>query len=141
MSSFVIDQPLPVMESKESDQWSSEICDCTDDMADYLCVCACVCVITFVCVYLYVRVLVCVSLKFIVYVSVFSRLVLHSLWPGCFGFWCCPCHACIHTREYGQCLCLPLLDIFGIIPPVTMSMRVSMRQRYGIKVSTFRVGC
>uniref|UniRef100_A0A8C8CCP2 Plac8 onzin related protein 2 n=1 Tax=Oncorhynchus tshawytscha TaxID=74940 RepID=A0A8C8CCP2_ONCTS len=52
---------------------------------------------------------------------------------GCFGFWCCPCHACIHTREYGQCLCLPLLDIFGIIPPVTMSMRVSMRQRYGIK--------
>uniref|UniRef100_A0A8C7ITS1 Plac8 onzin related protein 2 n=1 Tax=Oncorhynchus kisutch TaxID=8019 RepID=A0A8C7ITS1_ONCKI len=81
MPSFVIDQPLPVMESKD----------------------------------------------------VFSRLVLHSLWPGCFGFWCCPCHACILTREYGQCLCLPLLDIFGIIPPVTMSMRVSMRQRYGIK--------
>ncbi|KAM9499546.1 cornifelin homolog B-like [Salvelinus alpinus] len=86
MPSFVIDQPLPVMESKESDQWSSGICDCTDDMADC-----------------------------------------------CFGLWCCPCHACIHTREYGQCLCLPLLDIFGIIPPVTMSMRVSMRQRYGIK--------
>ncbi|CAB1316169.1 unnamed protein product [Coregonus sp. 'balchen'] len=86
MPTFVIDQPLPVMESKESDQWSSGICDCTDDMADC-----------------------------------------------CFGCWCCPCHACIHSREYGQCLCLPLLDIFGIIPPITMSMRVSMRQRYGIK--------
>ncbi|CAB1332893.1 unnamed protein product, partial [Coregonus sp. 'balchen'] len=76
---------MPVM---ESDQWSSGICDCTDDMAD------CVC---------------------------------------CFGCWCCPFHACIHARQNGQCLCLPLLDIFGIIPPVTMSISVSMRQCYSIK--------
>ncbi|XP_035482851.1 cornifelin homolog B [Scophthalmus maximus] len=51
----------------------------------------------------------------------------------CFAFWCCPCFACKISRDYGQCLCLPLLDTFGCIPPVTMSMRVSMRQRYGIK--------
>ncbi|XP_054482478.1 cornifelin homolog B [Anoplopoma fimbria] len=51
----------------------------------------------------------------------------------CFAFWCCPCFACITTKRYGQCVCLPLLDIFGIIPPINMSMRVSMRQRYGIK--------
>ncbi|XP_029924821.1 cornifelin homolog B-like [Myripristis murdjan] len=53
----------------------------------------------------------------------------------CLAFWCCPCFACKTTRTYGQCLCLPLLDIFGCIPPVTMSMRLSMRQRYGIKGS------
>ncbi|KAM3868521.1 cornifelin homolog B-like [Diretmus argenteus] len=51
----------------------------------------------------------------------------------CFGLWCCPCHACKTTKAYGQCLCLPLLDIFGLIPPVTMTIRVSLRQRYGIK--------
>ncbi|XP_078138612.1 cornifelin homolog B-like [Centroberyx gerrardi] len=51
----------------------------------------------------------------------------------CFAFWCCPCYACKTTKEYGQCLCLPLLDVFGCIPPITMTMRVSMRERYGIK--------
>uniref|UniRef100_A0A7N8WNM9 Plac8 onzin related protein 2 n=1 Tax=Mastacembelus armatus TaxID=205130 RepID=A0A7N8WNM9_9TELE len=51
----------------------------------------------------------------------------------CFAFWCCPCFACVTTKKYGECLCLPLLDIYGVIPPITMSMRVSMRQRYGIK--------
>ncbi|XP_034407018.1 cornifelin homolog B isoform X2 [Cyclopterus lumpus] len=51
----------------------------------------------------------------------------------CFAFWCCPCFACMTTKRYGQCLCLPLLDTFGFIPPINMSMRVSMRQRYGIK--------
>ncbi|XP_038564914.1 cornifelin homolog B-like [Micropterus salmoides] len=52
----------------------------------------------------------------------------------CFAFWCSCCFACKTSKKYGQCLCLPLLEIFGgIIPPVTMAMRVSMRQRYGIK--------
>ncbi|KAJ8275420.1 hypothetical protein COCON_G00071720 [Conger conger] len=51
----------------------------------------------------------------------------------CFVFWCCPCFACKTTREYGQCLCLPLLDICGIVPPITFAMRVSLRERYGIK--------
>ncbi|KAF7643402.1 hypothetical protein LDENG_00240330 [Lucifuga dentata] len=53
----------------------------------------------------------------------------------CFAFWCCPCFACKVSKSYGQCLCLPLLDICGLIPPVSMSMRVSMRQRYGIRGS------
>ncbi|XP_029925588.1 cornifelin homolog B-like [Myripristis murdjan] len=56
----------------------------------------------------------------------------------CFAFWCCPCFACKISKEYGQCLCLPLLDIFGCIPPVTMTMRVSMRERYGIKGTMLR---
>ncbi|NP_001290786.1 cornifelin homolog B-like [Esox lucius] len=93
MTSFVIKQPGPIMESKESNQWSSGICDCTNDMAGC-----------------------------------------------CFACWCGPCHACLHSREYGECLCLPLLDMFGFVPPITMSMRVSMRQRYGIK-GTFCNDC
>ncbi|KAM9332236.1 cornifelin homolog B-like [Pholidichthys leucotaenia] len=58
----------------------------------------------------------------------------------CFAFWCFPCFACKTSREYGECLCLPLLDGFGLIPPITMSMRVSMRQRYGIR-GTMCVDC
>ncbi|CAI5642417.1 unnamed protein product [Oreochromis niloticus] len=52
----------------------------------------------------------------------------------CFAFWCCPCFACRTTKQFGQCLCLPLLDVFGCVHPITMSIRVSLRQRYGIKV-------
>uniref|UniRef100_A0A8D0D648 Plac8 onzin related protein 2 n=1 Tax=Sander lucioperca TaxID=283035 RepID=A0A8D0D648_SANLU len=67
----------------------------------------------------------------------------------CFAFWCCPCFACRTTKQFGQCLCLPLLDVFGCIRPITMSMRVSVRQHYGIKgslcsdclCSTFCVPC
>ncbi|KAI1898573.1 hypothetical protein AGOR_G00073740 [Albula goreensis] len=55
----------------------------------------------------------------------------------CFAFWCFPCFACKTAREYGECLCLPLLDSFGFIPPITLSMRVSMRQRYGIMGTIF----
>ncbi|KAM6907008.1 cornifelin homolog B-like [Xenentodon cancila] len=52
----------------------------------------------------------------------------------CFACWCCPCFACKTSKDYGEPLCLPLLEIFGwCIPPITMSMRVSMRERYGIK--------
>ncbi|KAG7330365.1 hypothetical protein KOW79_006587 [Hemibagrus wyckioides] len=50
----------------------------------------------------------------------------------CFSVWCFPCFACITARDHGECLCLPLLDIFGLIPPATLSMRVSTRKRYGI---------
>ncbi|KAK7925278.1 hypothetical protein WMY93_007588 [Mugilogobius chulae] len=84
---MVVRQPQPMMVSQESDEWSSGICDCTQDMPEC-----------------------------------------------CLAFWCCPCFACRTTKRYGQCLCLPLLDMFGGIPlPITMSMRVSMRHRYGIK--------
>uniref|UniRef100_A0A3Q4BGR2 Uncharacterized protein n=1 Tax=Mola mola TaxID=94237 RepID=A0A3Q4BGR2_MOLML len=51
----------------------------------------------------------------------------------CFAFWCFPCFACITARDAGECLCLPLLDSFGAIPPITTALRVSIRQRYGIE--------
>ncbi|MBN3310655.1 PL8L1 protein, partial [Amia calva] len=50
----------------------------------------------------------------------------------CFSFWCFPCFACKTTRDYGECLCLPILDMFNCIPPVGLSLRVGTRQRYGI---------
>lgn len=55
---------------------------------------------------------------------------------GCLAFWCFPCFACKTAHEAGECLCLPLLDSFGAIPPITLAMRVSIRQRYGIEVQT-----
>ncbi|KAM9788629.1 cornifelin homolog B-like [Neosynchiropus ocellatus] len=51
----------------------------------------------------------------------------------CMAFWCCPCFACMVSKRYGECLCLPLIDMWGFIPPINMSMRVSMRERYGIR--------
>ncbi|XP_030602910.1 cornifelin-like [Archocentrus centrarchus] len=50
----------------------------------------------------------------------------------CFAYWCFPCFACKTSRDYGEHLCLPLADWFGFIPPATMSLRASMRHRYGI---------
>ncbi|KAG9274507.1 hypothetical protein AMEX_G11432 [Astyanax mexicanus] len=52
----------------------------------------------------------------------------------CFGFWCLPCFACSTSKKFGECLCLPLLEL-GFIPPITLAMRSSMRQRYGIEGS------
>ncbi|XP_064786834.1 placenta-specific gene 8 protein-like [Oncorhynchus masou masou] len=61
----------------------------------------------------------------------------------CFAFWCFPCFACTTTSEFGECFCLPMLDglwsstqLVGVptcIPPVSMSMRVAVRTRYGIQ--------
>uniref|UniRef100_A0A673I9B8 Plac8 onzin related protein 5 n=1 Tax=Sinocyclocheilus rhinocerous TaxID=307959 RepID=A0A673I9B8_9TELE len=62
----------------------------------------------------------------------FSSL-MEVLFVGCFSFWCFPCFACATARKHGECLCLPLLDGFGCIPPITMAMRVSVRNRYGIQ--------
>ncbi|XP_042338963.1 cornifelin homolog B-like [Plectropomus leopardus] len=56
----------------------------------------------------------------------------------CFACWCCPCFACKTSRRYGQCLCLPLLDVLSCVRPITMSMRVSVRQLYGIRGSVCR---
>ncbi|TMS14201.1 cornifelin homolog B [Larimichthys crocea] len=53
----------------------------------------------------------------------------------CCVFWCCPCFACKTSKALGQCLCLPLLDVCGCARPITMSMRVSVRHRYGIRGS------
>ncbi|XP_030635124.1 cornifelin homolog A-like [Chanos chanos] len=55
----------------------------------------------------------------------------------CCGFWCCPCQMCKTTADFGECLCLPLIDImFGcFVPPISLSVRSSMRERYNIKGS------
>ncbi|KAL0970240.1 hypothetical protein UPYG_G00239250 [Umbra pygmaea] len=81
---MVIQQPRAFAQTMTSNQWSSEICDCTDDMS--MC---------------------------------------------CFAFWCFPCFTCITAKEFGECLCLPLLDYFGM--NVSLAMRSTMRQRYGIE--------
>ncbi|KPP74136.1 cornifelinB-like, partial [Scleropages formosus] len=85
---MIIQQPGPVVQTLDSNQWSSGICDCCDDMAEC-----------------------------------------------CFAFWCMPCYACKTARQYGECLCLPLLNMCGCVPPITFGMRVSMRERYGITMS------
>ncbi|XP_062849390.1 plac8 onzin related protein 6 [Trichomycterus rosablanca] len=53
----------------------------------------------------------------------------------CFGLWCPCCMMCTTSQEFGECLCLPLLDYCcgAIIPPVTLSMRSSMRERYRLQ--------
>ncbi|XP_077444213.1 plac8 onzin related protein 4 isoform X1 [Stigmatopora argus] len=53
----------------------------------------------------------------------------------CFAFWCLPCFTCKTSHDAGECICLPLLDAFGVIPPMTLGLRVSVRQRYGIQDS------
>ncbi|XP_076875531.1 placenta-specific gene 8 protein-like [Brachyhypopomus gauderio] len=66
----------------------------------------------------------------------------------CYAFWCCPCFACSTTADFGEGLCLPLIDILGpgmlaacgvavCVPPVTLSMRTAVRNKYGIKGSLF----
>ncbi|KAJ8337787.1 hypothetical protein SKAU_G00367530 [Synaphobranchus kaupii] len=50
----------------------------------------------------------------------------------CLGFWCLPCLMCRTSYEFGECLCLPLLD-GGFIHPVSLSLRSSIRERYNIQ--------
>ncbi|XP_051284932.1 placenta-specific gene 8 protein [Dicentrarchus labrax] len=86
----------PTLVAVQSNQWSTGICDCFDDLN------------------------VC-----------------------CFAYWCFPCFACNTTSEFGECCCLPLLDLMwnavqmmfvpSCTPPVSMSMRVAVRTRYGIQ--------
>ncbi|XP_036404952.1 cornifelin homolog [Megalops cyprinoides] len=53
----------------------------------------------------------------------------------CLGFWCPWCLMCKTSREFGECLCLPLLDTFcgGMVRPVSLSIRSTMRERYHIQ--------
>ncbi|XP_071187491.1 uncharacterized protein [Salvelinus alpinus] len=60
----------------------------------------------------------------------------------CFAYWRFPCFACTTTSEFGECFCLPLLDVLmgftqlvgvsSCTPPVSMSMRVAVCNRYAI---------
>ncbi|XP_069623700.1 uncharacterized protein [Ranitomeya imitator] len=62
----------------------------------------------------------------------------------CCGFWCLPCFQCKTVSDFGECLCLPLLDpgsCCGYLgasincPPISMTMRASIRERYRIRGS------
>ncbi|XP_051929479.1 cornifelin homolog [Hippocampus zosterae] len=64
----------------------------------------------------------------------------------CYGFFCCPCLACSVAGTFGENRCLPLCDMlspavltaFGIplfAPPAALSLRVGIRNRYGVKGS------
>ncbi|XP_035032787.2 cornifelin-like [Hippoglossus stenolepis] len=64
----------------------------------------------------------------------------------CYGFWCCPCLTCTVSGRFGENSCLPLCDMCStavlaacgiplFVPPVAVSLRSSIRNRYGIKGS------
>ncbi|XP_054457720.1 cornifelin homolog A-like [Anoplopoma fimbria] len=88
---MVVTQPRPFIMTNVSNQWTSGICDCFQDLPQC-----------------------------------------------CLAFWCFPCFTCKTAHEAGECLCLPLLDSFGLIPPITTAVRVSVRQRYGIEGTVCR---
>ncbi|XP_056156456.1 cornifelin homolog [Lampris incognitus] len=95
-TNVIINSQQPTMIAVHSNQWSTGICGCCDDVK------------------------VC-----------------------CFAYWCFPCFACVTTSEFGECFCLPLMDVMwsplqiaGIpscTSPVSMSMRAAVRNRYGIQ--------
>ncbi|KAL2079054.1 hypothetical protein ACEWY4_024798 [Coilia grayii] len=60
---------------------------------------------------------------------------LEDLPSCCFSFWCFWCFTCKTSQDFGEGLCLPLVDIClgGLVKPVTLSMRAVMRKRYGIE--------
>nr|DBA29628.1 TPA: hypothetical protein GDO54_005697 [Pyxicephalus adspersus] len=61
----------------------------------------------------------------------------------CCAFWCFPCFQCSTVSQFGECLCLPLMDpgcagYCGnsmVCPPVSMAMRAAVRERYKIRGS------
>lgn len=77
---------------------------------------------------------------------IFLVSVLLCLFPGCYGFWCCPCLACTVSSRFGENRCLPLCDLCSLavtsaleIPlliasPALLSLRASMRHKHNIKV-------
>ncbi|KAG7496526.1 hypothetical protein JOB18_020734 [Solea senegalensis] len=87
-TNLVMTQPQPYVMTTVSNQWTSDICDCCEDLP--MCCLAC---------------------------------------------WCLPCFTCKTSYEAGECVCLPLLDAYGCIPPMTTSLRVAVRTRYGIEGS------
>ncbi|KAI4896813.1 hypothetical protein NFI96_029271 [Prochilodus magdalenae] len=55
----------------------------------------------------------------------------------CFALWCLPLFVCKTSRAAGGCLCLPLLDCVGCVPPASLAMRAAVRERYGIEGNVF----
>ncbi|KAM4678061.1 cornifelin homolog [Discoglossus pictus] len=58
----------------------------------------------------------------------------------CCALWCFPCFQCKTVSDFGECLCLPLMDPMcmgyvgcsGTCPPISMAMRAAVRERYRI---------
>ncbi|XP_037325868.1 placenta-specific gene 8 protein-like [Pungitius pungitius] len=73
----------------------------------------------------------------------------------CYGFWCCPFLASTVSGQFGENRCLPLCDVCSpvvlaacgiplFVPPAVLTMRVAMRNKYGIKGSIckdFAISC
>ncbi|XP_061566292.1 cornifelin homolog B-like [Cololabis saira] len=55
----------------------------------------------------------------------------------CLALWCLPVFTCKVTRAVGVCPCLPLLDWVSCVPPASLGVRASVRERYGIKGSAW----
>ena len=55
---------------------------------------------------------------------------------GCFALCCLPVFTCKVTSAAGVCPCLPLLDCMGCVPPASLAVRATVRERYGIEVNT-----
>ncbi|XP_029616095.1 cornifelin homolog A-like [Salmo trutta] len=52
----------------------------------------------------------------------------------CLGFWCPCCQRCQTSTDFGECFCLPLLDIFIYwVPVASLALRSTMRERYRIR--------
>uniref|UniRef100_A0A3B4GJ98 Plac8 onzin related protein 3 n=1 Tax=Pundamilia nyererei TaxID=303518 RepID=A0A3B4GJ98_9CICH len=54
----------------------------------------------------------------------------------CFALCCLPVFTCKVTSAVGACPCLPLLDCIGCVPPASLAMRASVRERYAITACT-----
>ncbi|KAL2079045.1 hypothetical protein ACEWY4_024789 [Coilia grayii] len=61
----------------------------------------------------------------------------------CLGLWCPPCLMCRTSKELGEGLCLPLVDICfpATVSPVALALRVAMRERNRIQGSVFDDCC
>lgn len=53
---------------------------------------------------------------------------------GCFALCCLPVFTCKVARKAGVCPLLPLLDCLGCVPPASLAVRASVREKYGIQV-------
>ncbi|XP_053715937.1 placenta-specific gene 8 protein-like [Synchiropus splendidus] len=55
----------------------------------------------------------------------------------CCALCCLPVFTCQVSRAGGMCPLLPLLDIIGCVPPASLAMRATIRERYGIQGSVW----
>ncbi|XP_050969969.1 cornifelin homolog [Labeo rohita] len=51
----------------------------------------------------------------------------------CFATWLPCCFICSTASDFGEFCCLPLIDFFSCTPPVSLALRTTVRNRYGIQ--------